>query len=220
MTHVVILLRAPSPELWLPMDGLHMARQSLRERQRMELREEIQRTALQMFADHGFDNVAISEITDDVGVAQRTFYRYFPTKEDAVLSLLDDFAPAIHGHLREHPADGAPWKVLHDAFVAAVRSGTPVDARVMRMIYETPRLLSAYFERQRLWEAKVAEVLAEQLGVDPDSDPRPSLWSSMAFLVVQRATYENVMLGTSPDELGNLEHRFHQAEEFFSGHLA
>jgi AcrR family transcriptional regulator len=143
-----------------------MARQSLRERQRLEVRSELQRTSLRLFLARGFDDVAISDVTDEVGVSQRTFYRYFPTKEDVVLSLLDDFAPAVHQHLREHPAGDAPWKVVHDALTEAVQRSEPVDPAVMRMIFETPRLLSAYNERQRRWEAMMAEVLAERLGVD------------------------------------------------------
>lgn len=196
-----------------------MARQSLRERQRREVREELQRASLKLFDKHGFDNVAINDVAQDVGVAQRTFYRHFPTKEDVVLSLLDDFAPLIHARLRNHPAGEAPWKVLHDAFVDAVRAREPVEPEVMRMIFENPRLLSAYFERQRRWETMVAEVLAERLGVDPVHDARPALWSTIAFQIATRVGFENVMINPQADLLANFTQRFHEAEEFFSGHL-
>jgi AcrR family transcriptional regulator len=196
-----------------------MARQSLRERQRLEVREELQRASLKLFQKHGFDNVAIGDVAEHVGVAERTFYRHFPTKEDVVLSLLDEFAPSIHEHMRNHPAGDVPWKVLHEAFVDAVKARDPVEPGVMRMIYETPRLLSAYFERQRQWEAMVAEVLADRLGVDPVRDARPALWSTIAFQIATRVSFENVMIDPHADLLKNFEQRFHDAEEFFSGHL-
>lgn len=197
-----------------------MARQSLRERQRLEVRRELQQTSLRLFLERGFDDVAISDVTDEVGVSQRTFYRHFPTKEDVVLSLLDEFAPAVHQHLREHPAGDAPWKVVHDALTEAVQRSEPVDPAVMRMIFKTPRLFSAYNERQRRWEAMMAEVLAERLGVDSSRDSRPALWSAIAFDVAARSAYENVMLDPEDDDsLENFEPRFRQAAEFFSGHL-
>ncbi|MBF6207919.1 TetR family transcriptional regulator [Streptomyces gardneri] len=197
-----------------------MARQSLRDRQRSAARDEIQRVALALFVERGFDAVSISDIAAEVGVAHRTFYRHFPSKEDVVLNVLDDFAPAIHTSLRRHPSGQPPWKVLHGAFEEATRTGPAVGVAIVRMIHETPRLRAVYSERQRQWEAMVAEVLAERMNVDPDIDPRPGLWATMAFDILTRTTLENAMRNSSYEPLRNLEQRFRQAEEFFSGILA
>lgn len=44
-------------------------------------KENLQRIALELFAERGFDDVKIAEIAAVAGVAERTFYRHFPTKE-------------------------------------------------------------------------------------------------------------------------------------------
>jgi AcrR family transcriptional regulator len=44
-------------------------------------RDTLQRIAVDLFAERGFDNVKIAEIADVAGVSERTFYRHFPTKE-------------------------------------------------------------------------------------------------------------------------------------------
>ncbi|MET0714732.1 MAG: TetR family transcriptional regulator [Mycetocola sp.] len=197
-----------------------MPRQSLRERQRLALRGEIQSVAIYLFLDRGFDEVAVTEIAETAGVSDRTFYRYFATKEDVVLVLLDEWAPIIHAHLRDHEGEDRPWKVVCDAFLKGAAEHATVDSRVMKMIYENPRLTAAYFERQRTWEALAAEVIAERLGVDAVTDPRPSLWAMIAFDVAFRVWYDNVILAPDRDPLAHLEDRFRKAEEFFSGRLA
>lgn len=196
-----------------------MPRQTLRERQRIAIREEIREVAVDLFLTRGFDEVAVTEIAEAAGVSDRTFYRYYATKEDVVLVALDDWAPSVHAHLRDHPGEVRPWKVVCDAFLLAGRDQEPSDRRVIKMIYENPRLMSAYFERQRTWEAMAAEVIAERLQVDVVRDPRPSLWAMIAFGIAFRVGWENVMIEPNKDLMAHFEDRFIQAETFFTGQL-
>jgi AcrR family transcriptional regulator len=192
---------------------------SLRERQRLEVRDGIREATVRLVTEQGFDAVSVGDIARAAGISQRTFYRYFPAKEDAIFSLLDDVAPTIHHHVRQHVAGDVPWRVLHDAFVATTAAGPTMEPSVMRMIYETPQLRALYFERQRRWEALLAEVLAERLGVSAHDDPRPALWSSITFNIVYQVNFENVVRDPRSDPIAHLEDRFRQAAEFFSGHL-
>ncbi|WP_067650584.1 TetR family transcriptional regulator [Nocardia harenae] len=196
-----------------------MTRPPLRERQRLAVRAELQRTALEMFVERGFDNVSVNDIVDRVGVVQRTFYRHFSSKEDAVISLFDEVAPVVHRHVRDHPGGEPPWRVLMGAMVATARECAAVDAAVVRLIYDTPRLLSAYTERERHWVRMVADIIAERMGVRPDDDARPMLWSSLAFTITDRASFENAVLNRQPRLLDHLEDRFEQAAELFTGRL-
>jgi AcrR family transcriptional regulator len=191
---------------------------SLRERQRLEVRAEIQRTAVEMFLAEGFDNVSINDIANRVGVVQRTFYRHFETKEDVVLSLLDAVAPSVHAEVRNHSAGDAPWRVFMHAMTAAQKQAH-LSPEVMRMVFSTPKLLAAYYDRQRRWAGMVAVVLAERLGVDPQTDARPFLWSTLAFEITTQVSKENVESEAASDSLAHLEERFRQAAEFFTGHL-
>lgn len=69
---------------------------SLTERRKRDTQLEIARTAARLFAEHGADAVTAEEIARQAGVAVRTFYRYFSTKEDAVAPLLTIGADQWH----------------------------------------------------------------------------------------------------------------------------
>ena len=56
----------------------------LRERKKAEAHVAIVRAALELFTKRGYADVTIDEIAERAGVARRTYFRYFPTKESVV----------------------------------------------------------------------------------------------------------------------------------------
>jgi AcrR family transcriptional regulator len=56
-----------------------------RARRRARLAAEIEAVALELFASRGFNAVTIDEIAAAADISQRTFFRYFATKEEVVL---------------------------------------------------------------------------------------------------------------------------------------
>lgn len=52
-----------------------------RETQRLATRSSLQQAALVRFREHGFDRTSVAQIAADAGVTERTFFRYFPSKE-------------------------------------------------------------------------------------------------------------------------------------------
>src|SRR5882757_7539500 len=67
--------------------------ETLRDRQRAQIRAGIRRAAFRLFAERGYDAVTTDEIAAAAGVAPRTFFRHVATKEELVLG-----PPRRRGH--------------------------------------------------------------------------------------------------------------------------
>ena len=75
---------------------------TLRARQRTETRQRIQRVAIRLFSDRGYDATTVNEVADAARVSAMTVYRHFPTKEDLVL--YDDFDQLAASTIRRRSA--------------------------------------------------------------------------------------------------------------------
>jgi AcrR family transcriptional regulator len=129
-----------------------MAGQDWRERKKVQTRRRLQEQALRLFTERGYEATTVEQIAAAAGVSHMTFFRYFPTKEDVVLS--DDYDPMLASLIRARPRTEHPVTRIH----AAVREGLAAiyaaDREALlvriRLVLGTPAL------RARLWENQFA----------------------------------------------------------------
>jgi AcrR family transcriptional regulator len=162
----------------------------LRERQRIAVREELRTAAWDLFIGQGFDLTSVSDIAARVGVAERTFYRYFPTKEDAALDLADALGPQIRDRVRTAAGGEVIWDVLCEAMATAADVGPETPARVQAindLARESGRLKAALAMKYRDWEVLLAEAIGAAVGVDPRDDDRPLYLASAALTIARVA---------------------------------
>src|SRR5579859_4103489 len=84
-----------------------------RERKKLQTRALIQREALRLFLEKGFEATTIEEIAEAADIAPSTFFNYFPTKESVVLQ--DDLDPVLVEALHMEPTGLGPIAVLRKA---------------------------------------------------------------------------------------------------------
>jgi AcrR family transcriptional regulator len=75
----------------------------LRERKRTRTRLMIQTEALRLFNEKGYADTTVEEIADAAAISPRTFFRYFPAKEDVVM--WDEYDPIAPDLLEARPKD-------------------------------------------------------------------------------------------------------------------
>ena len=78
-------------------------------------REALIDAALSRFARDGFDATPTDRIAEDAGVSPRTFFRYFPTKEDVLFVDSDARRERLLAVLAEQPVGEPPFRVLQAA---------------------------------------------------------------------------------------------------------
>jgi AcrR family transcriptional regulator len=142
----------------------------------------------------GYQNTAIREITDAVDVAERTFFRYFASKEDLALSFVKDGTAMFAELLSSRPRSEEPLQAIRNAFRQtmehfAVRRGPDQSTYVpiMELINSTPALLAAQL-RLTQDDDRIIRALAARENVDPDADPRPRVLSAVFGALAAMAT--------------------------------
>ena len=92
------------------------------------------------------------EITDAVDVAERTFFRYFASKEDLALFFVRQEMDGFVEALAARPADEKPLTAMRNAFSLSleqlqgrrhIHNGEPSYLSVIKLIDSTPALLAA-----------------------------------------------------------------------------
>jgi AcrR family transcriptional regulator len=76
---------------------------SLRERSKAKRRVAIQRAAMRLFAERGYDGATIAEIAEEAELAPRTVTLYFPSKIDIAMSTSIDMADRLMATRQAHP---------------------------------------------------------------------------------------------------------------------
>src|SRR5918992_6107840 len=87
-----------------------MAAKTAPGRPRTTSRDEVQRVALALFAERGFEATTLDDIAAALGVSRRTLFRYYPSKNDIVWA---EFSAHLAG-LRERLAGASPDEPLMD----------------------------------------------------------------------------------------------------------
>lgn len=160
-----------------------------RQRKKQLTKDALIAAALELFAAQGYDRTAVHEITDAVDVSERTFFRYFASKEDLVLSFIRDGTIAFAEALTARPAQEEPLAAARNALQVSLRElsggqGLPNYLSAMRLIDATPTLLAAYLRYAHDQDDKIIEVLARREGVDPATDRRPRVLAAVLGALV------------------------------------
>jgi mycofactocin system transcriptional regulator len=132
--------------------------------------------ALDLFTARGFENVPSDEVADAAGISRRTFFRYFPTKADAVWGDFDAHVARLEELLA---ATDPTAPVLASVCAAYVEVNDYADDELpllrarMQLILAEPALLAHSQLRYAAVDRVVAEHVARRTGAAPgDLAPR------------------------------------------------
>ncbi|MFF3953188.1 TetR/AcrR family transcriptional regulator [Streptomyces sp. NPDC001890] len=136
-------------------------RPGLRERKKLRTRIAIRQAAYRLIAEQGYDATTVEQIAAAAEVSPSTVFRYFPAKEDIVLT--DEYDLVLETALRRRPAGEPPLEslrhVLTGTLAAFLATGEEELRQRTRLMVEVPSV------RGRMAESMsgTAEVLAGAL---------------------------------------------------------
>ncbi|CAM3122413.1 HTH tetR-type domain-containing protein [Stackebrandtia soli] len=141
----------------------------------MHTRHELSAAALALFAEFGHESTTVDQIAARAGVARRTFFRYFASKDDAVLPDHDTTVGTVQAVLEGAAPTEEPLAVVCRAIREVLRMYT-ADPSMSLARYRLLRQVPALREREIAVVSRYERLFTKYLlshpsvsGVDPDS---------------------------------------------------
>ena len=126
------------------------ATSGLRDITRDAVRTRISEVAVDLFAEHGFDSVTVEQIAAAVGISARSFHRYFPAKEDAVIGDLTRWGEFLRDVLASRPADEpvlVSLRISFESLLSQPNKDEQRSKRTMRVLTSTASLRARNLEK-------------------------------------------------------------------------
>jgi TetR/AcrR family transcriptional regulator, regulator of mycofactocin system len=176
-------------------------------RRRSTTWDHLSNVAIDLFTARGFDEVSVDDVAEAAGIARRTLFRYFPSKNALPWGDFD----AHLDYMRDLLADVDPVVPVRDALRTVLLAFNTFDdaetarhRRRMRVILETAALQAYSMTMYAGWRAVVAAFVAKRLGVKADDlVPQTVAWTMLGAAL---SAYEHWLADESvalPTALGD-----------------
>ncbi len=134
-----------------------------RERKRRETRTRICDAAMSLFLQKGYVAVTVDEIAEAADISKRTFFGYFPAKEDVVSAWQEKFNEPLLAAIAAGPEGETPFQALERAMLRTLaESATPQAFAVDALVRSTPGLAARAAQKYVFLEERVSAVLHER----------------------------------------------------------
>jgi len=177
-----------------------------RERKRRQTRERIENAAMALFLQRGFDATTIEDITEAADVSKRSFFDYFPSKEEVVFAWQDSFADRLMAEIAARPAEESSVEAVEAAITTTVIAS--VDERGLalgELIRCTPALKARDQLKYAKLEQKLAEALLLRKGNDSEQRSRMRVLAAIVIgaLRVGGELWQQRPAGASPQDVAH-----------------
>jgi AcrR family transcriptional regulator len=148
-----------------------MDHMGLRERKKLQTRRAIAAAALRLFAERGYEETTIADIAQAADVSPRTFFSYFPSKEDVVFAEIDERLAEVREGVAHRPPGETPLesmrRIVFEMIEAIAAAHGEYGAIQIQLILDRPSLQARALKRMNDTEQHVVERLTE---LSPDLD--------------------------------------------------
>jgi len=159
--------------------------EGLRARKQRLTRDAIHRAAVDLALERGPDGATVAEISARVGISPRTFFNYYPTKDDAIVGVHEGLPSDDElDELRSGTSDD----LIGDILTLMLGVFTPSDEGLIEqrkaLMMKHPYLLQRQWARLFGVEQRIAEVVAERMRAAGAFDDVPDIEDAARSLVV------------------------------------
>jgi AcrR family transcriptional regulator len=144
----------------------------MRERKRTRMRLMIQTEAFRLFERQGYSDTTVEQIAEAAAISPRTFFRYFPTKEDVVM--WDEYDPLVEDLFAARPKSETPFESMRAVIITALHGLYEQDPEQLRtrirLFATVPELRPRFRDLQAQGADEVARMFAKHRGLKSRQD--------------------------------------------------
>jgi AcrR family transcriptional regulator len=150
-----------------------------RERKKLETRHALERAALRLFGERGYEQTTVEDIAEAADVAVRTFFRYFSSKQDVLFGeVVTDRVVRLRTELAARPRDEDLLESIRAVMDLLDFNGPDEEEQIlarMELMRRQPSFVTRYLEIMDEMRSLVVDFVAERTGLDPTRDLFPLL---------------------------------------------
>jgi AcrR family transcriptional regulator len=150
-------------------------------------RERLERAALALFAEHGYDATTVAEIADRAGLTKSTFFRHFADKREVLFGGQDMLAELFSDAIRTAPPAATTAGCLATALESSSPAFTPDRHDLAPQRRAVIAANSDLQERELLKRARLSSAMAEALRARGTDDTTARLAAEMGVLAFSTA---------------------------------
>jgi AcrR family transcriptional regulator len=150
----------------MPAENSQPNKENMRERKKGETRARLQEVALNLFEKNGYAGTTVEQIARGADVSFRTFFRYFPSKEDLVL--FDAYDSPLASAIMASPKTVGAIQAIRDAVIETYGKLSPVQRSLAQvrheLIMKEPELRMRYLARTMEEMTIIERAIADRSG--------------------------------------------------------
>ncbi len=165
-------------------------------------RDQLLRAARKVFASKGYDRATIADVVREAGVAQGTFYLYFPSKKTILVTLAQDFRTALLNALFDPAISELPDGERGRAMVRAafrVSRANPDLIRALHMGIDVEDLAQHAADGGPSVVERITALFREQVSAESMAPMDRDIVAKMICRLVEWASLECFVFGDGGD---------------------
>ncbi|MFF2910663.1 TetR family transcriptional regulator [Paenibacillus sp. NPDC057934] len=142
----------------------------LRERKKAKTMANVQMHALRLFRENSYHATTVEQIAEAAEISPSTFFRYFATKEDVVLT--DNYDPFLVTAFENQPSELSPLQAVRNAMISGITEITDDEWETTRqrnqLIMAVPELRAAALNNFTQMMQLLTQIVAKRVGSHSD----------------------------------------------------
>lgn len=162
--------------------------EGVRERKRRETLARITEAGVRLFIERRYEATTLDDIAAAAGISRRTFFSYFKSKDEILLSMQSGMGDMLAAALREQSLDKPPFQAVRDAVLHAAEPYAADELIVLDRLMRSSEAVQARKQASYVQHERTLFEAMRERWPDPARETALRLLAMMAIGVVRIST--------------------------------